>query len=116
MRFAPADHRLPAGRVEEQDSSHVSPGIAALVPHYLNSKWKQIEEANAHLAAHDLDAVRRFGHNLRGTGRGYGFVRIEEIGCQIETAAMRGETAGVTEQLQQLRDFLAETSPAGGCP
>jgi len=101
-----------AERSLEQESAHVPPEVAALAPQYLTSKWKQLEEASARLAAQDLGAVRRFGHNLKGTGRGYGFPRIERIGRRIETAAADGETPRIQEQFEELRDFLNDTCPA----
>lgn len=110
-RFLPASPELAANETQEEACPEIPVEVAALVPQYLASKWTQLEEANAHLAIRDLDAVRRFGHNLKGTGRGYGFVRLEEIGRQIETAATRGEPSEVTEQLQRLRDFLSEAAP-----
>ena len=60
----------------------VSEQVKALVPQYLASKEKQIEEARAALAAHDFGPIWRFGHNLKGTGRGYGFPAIEELGSR----------------------------------
>jgi CheY-like chemotaxis protein len=86
----------------------VEEGIAALIPKYLASKPRQIEEAQAWLALKDFEPIRRFGHNLKGTGRGYGFPPIEEMGRAIEkAAAIRDETA-ITEQLENLRLFVAE--------
>ena len=60
----------PKDPVEETGSEELAPEIAALVPQYLASKWRQMEEAQVRLLEHDLEPVRRFGHNLRGTGRG----------------------------------------------
>ena len=66
----------------------VSEQVKSLVPQYLASKEKQIEEARACLASRDFGPIRRFGHNLKGTGRGYGFPSIEELGTEIERAAV----------------------------
>ena len=100
----------PPGRVAETAGEEVSPEIAALVPQYLASKSKQLEEAETALAAHDMAAVQRFGHNLKGTGRGYGFTRIEQIGNQLERAAACGDQALVSEQFLRLREFLSEVA------
>jgi CheY-like chemotaxis protein len=93
-------------------SEEVAPEIAALVPQYLASKWQQLEEAQGRLLNHDLEPVRRFGHNLRGTGRGYGFPPLEKIGRELEAAAATREESHIAEQLECLRKFLDQESEA----
>jgi len=95
---------------EETASEQLAPEIAALVPQYLASKWRQMEEAQGRLREHDLEPVRRFGHNLRGTGRGYGFPPLEQIGKDLEAAATGHEEARIAEQLERLRQFLDQES------
>jgi CheY-like chemotaxis protein len=100
----------PKDPVEETASEELAPEIAALVPQYLASKWRQMEEAQVRLLEHDLEPVRRFGHNLRGTGRGYGFPPLENIGKELESAATACEEARISEQLERLRQFLDQES------
>lgn len=57
-----------------------------------------------------MEPVRRFGHNLRGTGRGYGFPPLEKIGKELEAAATAREEARIAEQLERLRQFLEQES------
>jgi CheY-like chemotaxis protein len=88
--------------------AEVDEAIAALIPKYLASKPQQIEEARVSLAAKDFDPIRRFGHNLKGTGRGYGFPPIERMGKEIEKAAVARDEARIAEQLEDLLHFIAE--------
>jgi CheY-like chemotaxis protein/HPt (histidine-containing phosphotransfer) domain-containing protein len=88
----------------------VSDEVMALVPQYLASKEGQIEEARAALASRDFGPIRRFGHNLKGTGRGYGFPPIEELGKEIEKAAAQANANRIAEQLDALHRFVTETS------
>ena len=87
-------------------SADVADGVAALVPKYLASKAAQVQEARASLAAKDFEPIRRFGHNLKGTGRGYGFPPIEDMGQAIEKAAAVCDEAGIAQQLENLQRFL----------
>jgi len=96
----------PPGETAEE----LAPEIAALVPQYLASKWQQLEDARERLLEHDLEPVRRFGHNLRGTGRGYGFPPLEKIGKELEAAATACEESRIAEQLEHLRRFLPQES------
>jgi len=88
----------------------VSDEIMALVPQYLAYKEGQIEEARAALVSRDFGPIRRFGHNLKGTGRGYGFPPIEELGKEIERAAAQANASRIAEQLDALHRFVTETA------
>ncbi|HEX5226890.1 MAG TPA: ATP-binding protein, partial [Bryobacteraceae bacterium] len=88
----------------------VSDQVKALVPQYLASKAKQIEEARVALASRDFGPIRRFGHNLKGTGRGYGFPAIEDLGREIERAAAEADASRIASQLDALHNFVSESS------
>lgn len=90
----------------------ISEQLKALVPQYLASQRKQIAEARASLAARDFGPIRRFGHNLKGTGKGYGFPLIEELGREIERAAEESDAARIASQLDALHRFVSESSEA----
>jgi histidine phosphotransfer protein HptB len=94
----------------------ISDEILALVPQYLAAKRKQIEEARAALASGDFGPVRRFGHNLKGTGRGYGFPPIEQIGREIEQAAIQADAGRIADQLDALHRFVGESAAALPAP
>jgi hypothetical protein len=97
----------PAGPSAREE---IAPDVAELVPQYLASKWKQMEEARGSLLVHDLEPVQRFGHNLKGTARGYGFPPLENIGRDLEVAAVSREESSIAEQLERLRQFLERES------
>jgi HPt (histidine-containing phosphotransfer) domain-containing protein len=86
--------------------------VKALIPQYLASQEKQIEDARASLASRDFDPIRRFGHNLKGTGRGYGFPPLEDLGTEIERAATQADARRVAEQLDALHRFVSESAAA----
>lgn len=90
----------------------VNDAIQALVPKFLASKPKQIEEARAALAVKEFEPIRRFGHNLKGTGRGYGFPAIEEMGREIEQAAAKGDEKSIARQLANLYEFVTSDPAA----
>jgi CheY-like chemotaxis protein/nitrogen-specific signal transduction histidine kinase/HPt (histidine-containing phosphotransfer) domain-containing protein len=108
-RYAPAPG-VPSVSVAR--TTPVSEQVLALVPQYLASKEKQIEEARAALASRDFGPIRRFGHNLKGTGRGYGFPPIEAIGREIEQAAAQADPSRIAEQLDALHKFVGESAEA----
>ncbi len=105
-------HFAPAKAAPAARSIAISEQVMALVPQYLASKEKQIEEARAALASRDFAPIRRFGHNLKGTGRGYGFPSIEEMGTEIERAATQADGSRIAMQLDALHRFVTESASA----
>jgi CheY-like chemotaxis protein len=83
--------------------------VRALVPQYLASKQKQIEEARRSLESRDFGLIRRFGHNLKGTGTGYGFPVIEQMGRELERAAVEADIDRISGQLDALYRFVSST-------
>ena len=75
---------------------------------YLATKPAQIQQARDCLATADFAPIRRFGHNLKGTGCGYGFPHIGEIGLQIEQAATAGDADRIARQLEELSQVVNE--------
>jgi len=108
-RFAP---RQGAQSQRAARKIPISEQVQALVPQYLASQEKQIEDARASLASRDFDPIRRFGHNLKGTGRGYGFPPLEDLGTEIERAAAQADARRVAEQLDALHRFVSESAAA----
>jgi len=90
----------------------VAEGVASLVPAYLASKPGQIEEARASLAVKDFEPIQRFGHNLKGTGGGYGFPLIEELGKELESAAGARDEDRIAIQLEALYRFVTQVPDA----
>jgi len=102
--------RSAARRSSEAGPQCVSPEVAALVPKYLASQSRQIDEARARLGQRDFDSIRRFGHNLKGTGRGYGFAEMEQMGRELERAAEEISEAGIAATLEALRRFVNDAT------
>ena len=107
-RYASARNPLLAST----ETSSIPEQILALVPQYLASKRKQIEEARYFLESRDFGPIRRFGHNLKGTGRGYGFPTIEDLGREIERAAAQADVDRIAKQLDALHRFVCESGAA----
>ncbi|MGD0046697.1 MAG: ATP-binding protein [Bryobacteraceae bacterium] len=86
-----------------------SADMAALVRGYLASKPAQIQDARECLAAGNFDPIRRFGHNLKGTGSGYGLPRIGEIGRELEKSAVERDAERITTNLEALHNAVTES-------
>ena len=77
-----------------------------LIPGYLENRWKDVASIRAALKNNDLDAIRVLGHSMKGSGGGYGFDRITEIGSLIEKAAKKSDMEGITVHNDELSRYL----------
>ena len=98
--------------MEEQQSgkiiAHVDNDLADLIPGYLANRKKDIAAISAALEKKDLDAVRIIGHSMKGSGGGYGFETITDIGMLMEKAAKEGRDEDIRQQVKRLDDYLRQ--------
>ena len=53
-----------------------------------------------------IEEIMRIGHSMKGSGGGYGFDRITEIGALMENAAKAGNLEEISSANDQLNEFL----------
>jgi HPt (histidine-containing phosphotransfer) domain-containing protein len=85
---------------------HVDPDLAELIPGYLANREKDIAELGNALEKKDMDAARVIGHSMKGSGGGYGFDTITDIGMCMEKAAKDGRDDAIRQQMKRLDDYL----------
>jgi HPt (histidine-containing phosphotransfer) domain-containing protein len=87
---------------------HVDPDLADLIPGYLVNRERDIATIADALEKKDLDAIRIVGHSMKGSGTGYGFEAITDIGMLMEKAAKDGGTETIRLQVKRLEDYLLQ--------
>ncbi len=80
----------------------VEQGMEDVVPGYLEKRRKDVLKYRQALADQDFDTLRMMGHKMKGTGAGYGFAELTEIGSAIEEAALRKDAATVAAGVDRL--------------
>jgi two-component system sensor histidine kinase/response regulator len=85
---------------------HVDASLAELVPGFLDNRRTDLDAIASALARGDYDKVRILGHNMRGSGTGYGFTRITELGACLEQAAGRREAGEIRARTAELSRYL----------
>ena len=81
--------------------------LEELIPGFMERRREDTNKLRAALAEHDLETLRIIGHSMKGTGGGYGFTGLSEIGAGIEAAAKAGDLDAVRAQLDTMVDYLA---------
>ncbi len=97
----------------ERDERHgkfviyVDPDIEDLVPQYLENRRKDVLDIVRLIEEGNFSEVRRIGHSMKGSGGGYGFDAITEIGKGIEDAAKELNKDEVLEWNRRLEEYLS---------
>jgi HPt (histidine-containing phosphotransfer) domain-containing protein len=65
-----------------------------------------LRSLGAALEKNDYDAMQILGHQMKGSGAGYGFTVISDIGRSLELAAKEETIEGVQAQISALTDYL----------
>jgi signal transduction histidine kinase/DNA-binding response OmpR family regulator len=94
-------------RVEQaRNKVMVEEGMEDVVPGYLEKRRADVETYTAALAAADFDSIRKLAHKMKGTGSGYGFPVLTDLGAAIEKAALAQDAPGLREKLEQFASYL----------
>ena len=82
------------------------PRLYAMIPAYLEKRRKDILAVLTALSGGDYEKIRTIGHNMHGTGAGYGFCEITEIGAHLEQAAGIRDDETIHKEIQALSAYL----------
>lgn len=96
----------PAFQPEELQVQ-VDEDILDLVPEFLARRREDLRELEGILERRDIAAGKSLGHNLAGSGAGYGFQVISRLGREIETNSGADWTR-VREAVDRLAEYLEQ--------
>jgi HPt (histidine-containing phosphotransfer) domain-containing protein len=80
--------------------------IADLIPGYLKNRQKDIDSMESYLEKGNFEQIERLGHGMKGSGAGYGFDGISEIGKSIEIAGRDKDIEGIKKGIEDLKNYL----------
>jgi HPt (histidine-containing phosphotransfer) domain-containing protein len=84
----------------------VEEGMEDVVPAYLEKRKAEVPLYAAALAGRDFDAMKKMAHKMKGTGAGYGFPMLTELGASIERASIDQDLARVQDCVNQFQLYL----------
>ena len=77
-----------------------------VVPGYLAKRRAEVPFYTAALAREDFDAIRNMAHKMKGTGSGYGFPLLTEMGATLEKASTEKDGEQLGECIKQFAQYL----------
>ena len=81
--------------------------LKPVVGGYLEKRRGDVTKLREALDGGDFETIRTLGHQMSGTGGGYGFEHITEIGGAIEEAALAGDPVQVRASIEELDRYLS---------
>lgn len=92
---------------EQTTVVYVDEELADLIPEFLENRRRDVEQITRMVQEGKYEDLTRLGHTMKGTGGGYGFPEISEIGREIEEASVRGDRMTITTLCERLAAYLA---------
>lgn len=80
--------------------------LKELIPNYLKKREEELQKMTGWLLSGNFDEIREIGHKIKGSGGGYGFRKLSEIGAVLEAASREKNTVSVQKELDKLSEFL----------
>ena len=84
------------------------PDLAGLIPEYLENRRRDVREIGRFLREGNFHEIQNIGHKMKGSGGGYGFDGITQMGGEIEEAAGKGEKETVSGLMKRLNEYLSQ--------
>jgi hypothetical protein len=82
--------------------------LRAVIPGYLENRRADVQAILKALALSDYEPIRELGHRMSGSGSGYGFARITEIGAALERAAKEQNSGEIRVRVTELARYLEQ--------
>ncbi|MBF0515812.1 MAG: Hpt domain-containing protein [Nitrospirae bacterium] len=80
--------------------------LADLIPGYLVNRGDDIKKMNTAIESGEFEIIRTTGHQLKGSGGGYGFDFITATGMSIEQGAKDKDIVEIKRHIAALGDYL----------
>lgn len=84
----------------------VDKDLEDLIPGFMDRRRGDVESLKAFLSAGELGKIRASGHSMKGTGGGYGFEEISQIGAELEKAAVSEDRDQISRLIRRLEEYL----------
>lgn len=91
---------------EKKVVAYVNSDLEDLIPGYLENKREEVDTIRQALTAKDFETIRVLGHGMKGSGGGYGFDAITDIGSAIEAAAKEKNPEKILKSIDHLLDYI----------
>jgi len=90
----------------ESINETINKDLEILIPTFMDCTCTEIKELENALKLGKLDDASRMGHNIKGSALNYGFLKLAEIGRQIEISGAENDAPRLYHLLEELKDYV----------
>ncbi len=91
----------------EETVVYVDGDLEELIPDYMENRHSDIKAIQDLLNVENYSEIQRLGHSMKGSGGGYGFDEITNIGRDLEQAAKNHDKNEITKLVDYLSVYLS---------
>ena len=84
----------------------VDADLEDLIPGFLENRARDVRELSSALGRGDFESIRLTGHSMKGSGGGYGFDALTDLGAAIEAAAKAADATAIAKLIEELNEYL----------
>jgi len=84
----------------------VEDGMEEVVLRYVEKRRLEAPVYRRAVETGDFETIRKLAHKMKGTGAGYGFPPLTELGAGLEKAALQGDSAGAGELIERFAEYI----------
>ncbi len=99
--------QFSAAGSDEKIVAHVDSDLKELIPGFIENRWQDTHVIVACVELMDYETIQGLGHDMKGSGGGYGFDAITDIGQSLEQAAKDENPTEVLKLAKDLVTYLA---------
>ncbi len=85
---------------------YVDSDLREIIPGFLDHRRDDITTMDEAVEEGDFETIRVLGHDMKGSGGGYGFDGITDIGQSLEQAAKDQDQTGIRKLVQELANYV----------
>lgn len=86
--------------------AYVDADLEDLIPGFLENRQEDIRTIREALKNNDYETIRILSHSMKGSGGGYGFDQVTNIGEALEQAAKDRNDEEIRERVDELSNYL----------
>ena len=80
--------------------------LEELIPDFLKNRSVDVTRLKEASDNSDFESIRSIGHSLKGVGGGYGFMKITELGAELEKSAKVNDMENIRTCISELENYL----------
>ena len=85
---------------------YIDPDLEVLIDRFFELSRVDLEMMRDAIGEGNFDTLVRLGHTVKGTGQGYGFTGMGEIGSAIEKAALGRDLNAAISSVDRMDHYL----------